>query len=188
MGGGVVNRINFEAKPANWQTASFLKHEAIVRDNTIEALEYKAIEKEKYTIFLLDKEDKNIREWGECFSLLISKLSNNHGQSWIKGVIFVLISWFIFFVPFYELIMFSDIIFKQSNFLSMETFLSSISVYYNPTNYGILIKYLETNYNSPWSIILKIPAILIYTLGKISIGYGIVEIVQAFRKFNTKGN
>ncbi len=27
-----------------------------------------------------------------------------------------------------------------------------------------------------------------YILGKISIGYGIVEVVQAFRKFNTKGN
>ncbi len=188
IGGGVVNRVNIKSKLANWETASFLKHEAIVRDNVIEALEYKAIEKQLYTKKLLERQNKSIQEWGECFSLWISKISNNHGQDWIKAVRFVVGSWILFFISFYNIVMFSDLIFNKCYFLNIDTFLLGISTYFNPANYDILAEYLKADYQNLWVILLKITAIVIYILGKIAIGYGIYEIVQAFRKFNTKGN
>ncbi len=177
IGGGVVNRINFKAYPANWQTASFLKHEAIVRDNTIEALEYKAIEKDLHRKELLIKPNKNIQEWGEYLSLLISKLSNNHGQSWIQAVIFTLLSGLLFFI-----LSIATGVFDNIKDLTMSDFFINYVKYLIPTNFE-LIKCIDKSRTSTTILFL-----IFYILGKISIGYGIVEVVQAFRKFNTKGN
>ena len=117
INGGVLNRINFEAYPENSDTARFLKHEELTRSDTIKALKYKAIEKDRYydeikkgiiTKFLNifktknkkienKKADQNIRElFAELTSLWLSKSSNNHGQNWFLAVAFIIAVSFIF--------------------------------------------------------------------------------------------
>ncbi len=204
-----LNRIKFKAVPANWGTAVVLKHECIKRSNTIEALEYKAIEKDLYTIELKKniKENKSkIKELKKskenkksnkieikrlkkekrkyCFdkmSLCISRLSNNHGQSWQRAVLFTFIVWMISFGLFYTTLILSDIMSDKSNFLNIGYFLANLIEYFIPTNYNILSCFLKIDTYNCW---LKLPAILFYMFGKIFIPYGVFEIIQAFRKYN----
>ncbi len=185
--GGIINRINFEAEPSNWQTASLLKHEATLRDNVIEALEYKKIEKNKHTVELCKNIlgisqthislSKKLQYIPEFVSLLISKLSNNHGQNWIQAVIFTAVSGFLFFSLAYRYI--DDTSISDISTIFTNQFLKEYCNYLIPVNIDLL-RGVKENVN--W---LFYP---FYMLGKISVGYGMVEVVQAFRKFSTKGS
>ncbi len=182
---GIISRINFEAYPDNWQTACFLKHEAIKRDNVVEALEYKAIEKDLHMDELLKKSGKNAQEWGEYLALAISKLSNNHGQDWLRAVLFTLYSCVICFLLFFIIVVSSWLKTDTSKLFDFVEFVLAALMYINPTNYDILF-YVFREMDIP--IICKFISAIPYILGKIAVGYGVVEVVQAFRKFNTKGN
>lgn len=176
MGSGVVNRINFEAECENSDTARFLKHEEIKRNDTIKVLKYKAIEKELYAKELIEKTDKTFQTWAEIFSINLSKLSNNHGQDWFRAVAFTLISGFFFFSLSVATGVFDYVHYTATG---INTFFMGYFNYLIPTNFN-LIKCVDTNMN----IFNLILFAIFYLLGKISVGYGIVEIVQAFRKFN----
>ncbi len=231
--GGSFNSVNFEFKPLNWQTASFLKHEYIKKDNMIEALEYKAIEKDLHAKEIFSTKNKTIQEWGEYCSIVISKLSNNHGQNWFQAVIFTLLSGFLFFscslvclsfnsvnfidivfgllsssiiyvfcLSFYSTILdilnmqekhnskvhTAIIVFIISMILLMGKNIDAIKItsdyfkYLIPTNFDMFNNVYINNF---W---FNIFFYIFLILGKISVSYGIVEIVQAFRKFNSKSN
>ncbi len=190
--GSIFSYVNFYADPNNWETARFFKHEAIVRNNTIEALKYKKIEKDKHTIDLFRKilETfktrnlllKNIQYIPEFLSLAISKISNNHGQNWIQAVIFTVFFTLLFFGIFYAPIGASSEVFLKM--YSCNKFRADIVDYLNPANLSLLKNYVSSNIRD----YIKFFGVISYALGKISLGYGIVQIVQAFRKFNTKGN
>ena len=117
ISGGVISRVDFEPYIENPDTAIIFKHEELARSNTIKALKYKAIEKDRYydeikkgiiTKFLNifktknkkienKKADQNIRElFAELTSLWLSKSSNNHGQNWFLAVAFIIAVSFIF--------------------------------------------------------------------------------------------
>ena len=117
ISGGVISRVDFEPYIENSDTAIIFKHEELARSNTIKALKYKAIEKDRYydeikkgiiTKFLNifktknkkienKKADQNIRElFAELTSLWLSKSSNNHGQNWFLAVAFIIAVSFIF--------------------------------------------------------------------------------------------
>ncbi len=178
IGGGVFNTNNLKVENYySWKTAEFLKHEAIKLDKLVEALKYKAIEKQLYTKELLERKDKSIQEWGECFLLLISKLSNNHGQSWLQAVFFTLGCAFYFLT-----LSIATGVFDYVPSLDMSDFITNYFQYLLPTNFDLL--QCADKSNNITLILFNV----FYIFGKVAISYGIVEIVQAFRKFNTKGN
>ncbi len=193
IGAGIISTDELNVKKyATWKTARFLKHEAYKISNTIEALKYKAIEKKLYSQYLkYEKKDyiksikdttrfSKMRYYGERFSLWLSNISNNHGQSWLQAVIFTILSSLLFFSLANIFINEIDLYSIKNIFTS--SFLKNYLNYLNPANFDLM-----KNINQTYSLRL-IPFGFFYILGKISLGYGIVEIVQAFRKFNAKGN
>lgn len=184
---GIINRINFEANPANWQTASLLKHEALLRDNIIEALEYRKIEKNKHTIELCKNIigtfkhhkmlSKNIQYIPELLSLIVSKLSNNHGQNWVQAVLFTIFSGLLCFSLAYIHVHNADL--YNIHTIFTKGFVKDFCNFLIPVNIDLLRNVKE---NIAWQFYL------FYLMGKISVSYGMVEVVQAFRKFSNKGN
>lgn len=175
MNDGVINRINFEASPLNSDTACILKNEELKKNNTIKALKFKAIEKDLYLKELIAKKEKTLQTRAEILSIKLSKLSNNHGQDWFRAVLFTLGFGFLFFSLAYLFI--SDVNIYNIKCLFTSFFMKDYFNYLIPTNFE-LIKNVHQNTNILFYIF--------YILGKIAISYGIVEIVQAFRKLNSK--
>ncbi len=183
--------------------------------NTIEGLKYKAIEKDLYEKELMDK-DKSMQVWGEILSIKLSKLSNNHGQNWLKAVLFTFVSGFIFLTfsikplffiqSLYILLPISVIAFLCKDiykYLLNTVLIYIILFWFTPFLYEIVcsnqLLYIDnffpylmpTIFNpiSSFNITTNNERLISYAtyfMGKIAIGYGIVEIVQAFRKLNSK--
>ena len=124
---------------------------------------------------------QNILLFLETLSLSLSKLSNNHGQNWGKALVFTLLVLFIPFGIFYAPHEFSCKIFTET--VCNKDFYADMVTYFNPTNYSLLENYIR---NSPVDISVKIGGVFVFMLGKIFTAYGLFEIIQAFRKFNTK--
>lgn len=203
---GVLNRINFEADCANWETASFLKHEELKKNNIIKALEYKAIEKDEYQKYIKDrrkeikleikklkqsastketkKEKKKLKTqkntyWWEARSIFLSKWSNNHGQNWGQAILFTILSGLICFTIFYAPNPFIKLFDPDAVQTTWKGFFSSLFMYYIPVDFSSLKDYLGRNDLQEW---LKACGVAVYIIGKIIISYGYVEVVQAFRK------
>ncbi len=236
IGGGVVSRVNFEAEPENSDTARFLKHEELARSNTIKALEYKAKEKDLYEDELKDnKSNKKFLEiFAERLSLILSRLSNDHGQNWIQAVLFTFITGFIFFFTAYASIYVKNVtiylvvgiiqvaypfvlllIFKKKRAIVMNypfmffaiiamsllivmnsSFMKGFFNYLIPINFDLMkevgkeIKMTPINtFDFDMALLNRLRLFsfyFFYILGKIAIGYGIFQTIQAFRKFNIK--
>ena len=236
INGGVLNRINFEAEPENSDTARFLKHEELARSNTIKALEYKAKEKDLYEDELKDnKSNKKFLEiFAERLSLILSRLSNDHGQNWIQAVLFTFITGFIFFFTAYASIYVKNVtiylvvgiiqvaypfvlllIFKKKRAIVMNypfmffaiiamsllivmnsSFMKGFFNYLIPINFDLMkevgkeIKMTPINtFDFDMASLNRLRLFFFYffyILGKIAIGYGIFQTIQAFRKFNIK--
>ncbi len=90
-----------------------------------------------------------------------------------------------FFTPF--LIFYTDNFSIDSiyNTLKDEMFYKNLVDYFIPLNYELLKRYIANEYIN---LSTKIFGSIVYILGKIFTAYGVFEVVQAFRKFNTKGN
>ena len=212
---GILNRINLKAYPSNSDTACILKNEELKKNNTIKALKFKAIEKDLYTEELKNKKNKTPENWTEIASLKISKISNNHGQNWFRAVLFTLGFGFLFFtlavssficnificmiIALYILninekdknskdinIIFAIIIFTSLSIIlitEQNATLKDLFSYFVITNFDPILPSKVDN------VLLRdknIFSYIFYIFGKIAIGYGIVEIVQAFRKLNSK--
>lgn len=241
VGNGVVTRINLKAECANWETARLIKHEAYKMSNTIKGLKYKAIEKDLYLKELLEETAINFRALADISSILLSKLSNNHGQNWWQAVIFTIVSGLIFFtfsitpmiftdcfyiifgicfmalinlyisnklVKWYILICCLPFLYEAITYLyelipCNISYINSFFAYLIPTNFDGIIQNKSQNFintffmsgeknTTTYSLfqsldgIEKIFSYTTYIMGKIVMGYGIVEIVQAFRKLNSK--
>ena len=130
---------------------------------------------------------KLITEW---LSLWIGKVSNNHGQSWVQGIIFTTTVWFICFRIFFiwlpkdnlqtPISMLDWLLKEYENLTSVKSFFSHMIEYFNPTNYELLIKFFDSSVNG----VVKFIGAFWYLLGKALIPYGAFEVVQAFRKYN----
>ena len=188
---GILNRINLKAKPINSDTACILKNEELKKNNTIKALEFKAIEKDLYTKELFNKIITLPKNLGEAIkkvsyifdylSILLSKISNNHGQNWWQAVIFTIAVFFgcfyIYYAPYYGR-------YSVSYQVWNGVFFSELIKYFIPINYESLQNYVKLEHIPPY---IRTYGVIVYMLGKIGTAYGIVQIVQAFRKFNSKG-
>ena len=145
---------------------------------------------------IVEKDDDNqvskaiVQLYFEKGSLLLSKIANNHGQSWGQGLLFTSVVWIgcfgIFYLPFvyYDSSnhLFTGIYWNSiGGLFTSGQFFSNMVEYFNPTNYKLLTTYM-TNSNPEWWV--KFFGTIWYLSGKALIPYGAFEVVQAFRKYN----
>lgn len=107
----------------------------------------------------------------EILSIRLNEISNNHRDSYVRGILFTLVVGFIFFtltvitLPNYKFEL------LPTNWF-MDDFGKYFFAFMNPThNNNLFEKLSPTGYTFFWQ-----------TLGRIFIGYGIYQTVQAFRK------
>ena len=140
---------------------------------------------------IVEKDDDNqvskaiVQLYFEKGSLLLSKIANNHGQSWGQGLLFTSVVWIGCFVvfslpnPFY--IQCENILPIWIRTISRLSFWGDFIKYLSPTEYTLLINYIK---DSPVHAIVKFFGAIWFLLGKALVPYGIFEVVQAFRKYN----
>ena len=146
----------------NEYTARVLKNEALRGSNGPIALQMKAKELDFYYCSLGWR--KNLFE---KFPLWLMKYSNNYGEDWFRALIFILCCWVIFFSLFV---------------ISRDGF-GTIFFWFD-------ISYLKEAINFLWLLnsskdiesIRTVGQVLFFLLGKISIAYGIYQLIAAFRK------
>ena len=107
----------------------------------------------------------------ELITLWFNKVSNHFGTNWISGVKFTLIVTLLFYIVFL-LSLSHDLAFEWSGVAISATFKHFVE-FLNITNWSIKPFGVE-NYN--W-------AYIILFIGRIFIGYGYYQTIQAFRKY-----
>lgn len=143
-----------------------LKYCAEDNKDRIQALTFKSYELDAYQRTLNWKENAS-----DLLMLWLNKLSNNHGLSWIRGVMFTIISCFIFYFIFYLC---------QDDFMAKYFFWENLLKYFwLPNGIDDLISFLKSSPN----IFTCIMGVISYFLGKIFIAYGIFQTISAFRKY-----
>lgn len=143
-----------------------LKYCAEENKDRIQALIFKSYELDAY---------QHTLNWQEnAFDLLmlwLNKLSNNHGLSWIRGVMFTIITCFAFYFIF---------CLCQNDFFSKYFFWENLMKYFwLPNGIDDLMSFLKSNSN----IFIGTIGVISYLLGKIFIAYGIFQTISAFRKY-----
>lgn len=150
------------------ETYRILKKHSKTNDNKILAMEFSKNETETYSKML--KFNKSTIDSKAIFFL--NKISNNHTTSWIRGVFFTLIAGAF---CFYLALINSDDYRFSMRLLNCEEFKEALNKYFIfllPTH-----KFSEIySSNNPITLTFDL-------LGRIFIGYGIYQTIQAFRKY-----
>ncbi len=156
----------------NWdsKTLRTIKRELVNTNNQIDYLRFKAYELNAY-----DKEKG--KNYKDQVVLFFNKHSNYFGLDWTKGVFFIFLSSFTFYLLYlitYAIVMRYTLYFPNT----FEDFSVTYLKFLNP--FSFLKSPIEDaeNYFFPY---------LSFTLGKIFISYGIYQTIQAFRKFGVNG-
>ena len=158
----------------NSQTLVKLKNEAIKKNDTIKALEYKGEEMVKYRGELRKKGIfKNLKE---RFLITLNTCSNNNGQSWTRGLVFTL-GLAVFFCLLLDFGAESRIYCTWNGWDSckiiFERFLAVINIFHFETDSESASEALKLNIGGNY----------IFFLSKIVVGYGIYQTIAAFRKY-----
>lgn len=165
------------------ETFRILKQANIQQNNVIESLPYQALEKKTLLTELLDSLQKpdTVKEWWKSFWDLIvlglNRISNNFGKAPMQGVVYTLTVGALFF--YLNIIQTEK--YEMTLSLSWDVFVDEIPNYLKfllPTH-GLdylgpefYTKYEVSNWYYLWDI-----------LGRIFVGFGIYQTIQAFRKF-----
>jgi len=159
-------------------TAKLLKHESIKANDVITSNHFRMLELKKYQEELVKnrKSKRKLDLLNEMAILMFSWLSNKHGQSWIRGFCFTVLSSVIFYFLFG--IISNQIEFRfimnNENLLLWGLYWKEVLRYFwLPDISGL--KGLEVGF---WGA-------LIFIIGKIFIAYGIYQTVAAFRKYSS---
>jgi hypothetical protein len=182
------------------ETFRILKDVLESQKNLSESLKFKAIEKEILRVELKHLSKPNwfdkLRKWMiirlkkyklwlnynrfsktnnrlEIFNLWLNKWSNDYGSSYGRAFVFImLIGWFIFYL----------------SLLSTKTYF--FSIYYNDWEFSngfkFFIEFLNPLHKSDYmggNVELSTGFYLIDFIGRIIVGYGIYQFIQAFRKY-----
>lgn len=166
---------------ANRDTARIIKKCKENDGDKIKSLEYKSLEHKLFNIELNkmykssenNNKTKKINIIQDKLLLSLNTLSNNNGTSWIRGVIFTLVSCFVFF----------------SIYIMAKEGIGNVCIWTNKKYIGDALSYfwlfggLDNLKDSNKDILITWQALIPYILGKIFIGYGIYQTISAFRKF-----
>lgn len=166
------------------ETYRILKNNLFQQNNLVEALKYESLEKQTLEKELQKKISRKLRGnyvknsrslfnlCSDYVSLILNRWSNNHKQSWLRAFIFTILSGLCFFYPSilstdkYEFALCVDLETAESAFKHFIVFLSPVhSITYVTDMEGL----------SPWFFLFDY-------LGRAIVGYGIYQVVQAFRK------
>ena len=159
------------------ETFRIIKNQLEREGNNIDAFRYNSLEKQAYQQQL---KEHNKKWFNSQDSLMFSlnNLSNKHKISWLRGVGFTIAAALIF----YSLSIFSS----GEFYISFEDFyktfnsnLKAIVVFLNPVhnpNYVTKIFNIKSSDLNGWYYALDF-------MGRLFIGYGIYQTIQAFRKF-----
>lgn len=174
----------------NRETARIIKHEFIKQNNRIESLKFHSFEMKEYEKELFgEKRNLDIsllRFFRDFFSIFkegdktnkfvifINRISNGFNLLPFRGVTFTLIATFIFYLAFIYTIKFENNIEFEYSFKYIGINFKQILQFLNITDW----KYSPFNQDYNW-------AYGVLFLGRIIVGFGIYQTVQAFRKFGS---
>lgn len=185
------------------ETFRILKHESIKSNNRIEALKFHAQEMEAYREELRGKKKskwlglfrKLIRINFLCFYLffdklkklrieeksilLLNRVSNKYGLSWGRGVLFTFFAGLFFFFIYVPVLTDRSLDLSMSGIAEWIKLVSEQLKYFphvfNPTHPFDYMGSVSENYQGA--------ALVVDMLGRIVVGFGIYQTIQAFRKY-----
>lgn len=159
---------------SNQETACFLKDQALRQNDKILVIEMRAQEMEQYKKRLLSENTRcKLLLKTDWWMLMLNTWSNDNGTNWIKGILFTLGAWILFF---------SWYIISRDGW--GDTFIFCDDLYLKEAiKYLWLFNGIEDIRDDYWRKITFL-TLLPYFLGKILIAYGIYQTISAFRKYN----
>ena len=154
----------------------FLKDQAQKNNNKIEALDF--YQKEMLAL----QEDLKAQNGNkaERFILYLNKISNNHGVSWLRAILFTLITAAVFFSIFVLLL---EKPYYSYEWRGLDEFISLHAItfryfvdFINPTH---KMTFMDQYSPNGWSFIFDF-------IGRVFVGYGIYQTLSSFRKYGFK--
>lgn len=161
------------------ETFRILKNQSTSQGNNISSLKFSSLEMKSYQDSLKRKLYKrnNFFKKAEDFSVLgLNFISNNHGKSWSRGVLFTVLA---------------GVFFLYLSLLATENYsfgYPNLSCNDLKTNFGYYFVLLTPTHKNDF-LNNENPTELFYMvdfISRIFIAYGIYQTVQAFRKFKSK--
>ena len=159
------------AKTSGRYTDCILKHEAQKIGDAVNYLKYRKEEQIKiYEEVLSDK--KYLKWFADWFVAKLNFISTDFGQSWVRGVVFTVVSAMIcVFILQYK----SDQIIFTTNISSIIDYLP---IYWN----DVMTFLWLPNIIHKGSVSIADGSMTIFVIGKILIGFGIYQTITAFRR------
>jgi hypothetical protein len=170
------------------ETCRIIKNEFQKQNNRIEGLKYHALEMREYEKELFGNKKhlrfaflRFLRDFihvfkgsnkGDKFTLFINRISNGYNVNPLRGVGFTLISTFLSYLAFIYVVKYENELQFDYSFEHLAVNIKQLLQMLNVTNW----KYYPFgyDYNLAYAILF---------VGRIIIGYGIYQTVQAFRKY-----
>jgi hypothetical protein len=118
----------------------------------------------------------------ERIALIFNQISNNHGFSWVRGLLFTIVSWFGFYLLYYLFSNSYSVFWVPEKYLFImkaEFWSDAIEFLWLPHGLGNLADQLKKS----TSFLQNLGMVISFLLGKIFIAYGIYQTISAFRKF-----
>jgi len=157
------------------ETFRILKQQFLNQNNSIDYLKYSALEQNAYTKQLNDKVWNRKAFYNNIQNYIIlglNYISNNHGKSYIRGIVFTLTVGLLFF--YFSLIATDEYSFGFNNF--WEATIKSVKYYFSFINPTHKTNHMDELHPNNWFYLWDF-------IGRAFIAYGIYQTVQAFRKF-----
>lgn len=154
------------------ETYRILKYTLVSEHNIYESLEYKKLEKETLREEL--RTEKRIsKNYPDRFNLWMNFISNNHGKSYLRAVVFTLIcGWILFSL---------SILNTDQYFFTLNPLLWEFS---HGLKYFIMFLLPTHSFDYLGDEVVLYTAFYVFDFfGRIVVGYGIYQFIQAFRKF-----
>lgn len=147
-----------------------LKYCAEDNKDKIQALIFKAYEIDAYQHTLNWKKD-----FPDLLMLWLNKISNNHGLSWSRGLLFTILCGLLFYLIFY--VCYDDLSYRMyfwGNFIKYIWLFNGIDD---------LIQFLKLPSHTLGDSLIRLLGSICYIIGKILVAYGIFQTISAFRKY-----
>mgnify|MGYP001396096755 CR=1 FL=1 len=169
----ILNQNNSKA-PDFWERKQEayrqLKYCAEDNKDKIQALIFKAYEIDAYQHTLSWKKD-----FPDLLMLWLNKISNNHGLSWNRGLLFTILCGLLFYLIFY--VCYDDLSYRMyfwGNFIKYIWLFNGIDD---------LIQFLKLPSHTLGDSLIRLLGSICYIIGKILVAYGIFQTISAFRKY-----
>ena len=151
------------------ETYRILKKFAKEDYNQFKYLEYSKLENE---VYFKQLEPHKWKRFNNYIIFLANKYSNDHNMSWVIGVLFTAS---VAFVSFFAAILSTENVYFSPFMPSQSEFSSFVGLYFQFLSPLHEFKMFESESPGTWTIIFDF-------FGRILIGFGIYQTVQAFRK------